>query len=130
MKIDIFTLCDGVYCYEDKLFVIGSYDTIIRENLTAAPFEINIAAHITFDADECGDNAVNLYGEEISSGQRVLDLKNNLSIRKREQTGTGILNVALSGLPVIFPQTGKYKFTLEVEGKAKSEIILNVLSRQ
>lgn len=128
MKIDIFTLCDGAYCYEDKLTVIGVYDVLVRQNLTAMPVEINIAAHIIFDADECGNNVISIYGEEMNSGMKVLDLRENLSINKRDNIGTGILNVFLSRIPVVFPQSGKYKFTLDVEGKGKSEIILNVLS--
>ena len=126
MTIDIFTLCDGVYCYEDKLTVIGVYVVLIRPNLTAAPVNINIAAHITFGEDECGDNAIRIYGEDMESGALVLDIKNNISINKRENIGTGILNVSLANVPVIFPRPGKYKFVLEIENKGKSEIILTV----
>lgn len=128
MKIDIFTLCDGVYLYGDKLTVIGMYDVLVLQNLTAAPVTLNIAAHIIFDADECGNNVINIYGEDIETGSRILDLKQKLLIRKRDKIDSGTLNVSLSGVPVIFPRPSKYKFTLEVEGRGKSETILNVLS--
>lgn len=127
MKIDIFTLCDGVYCYEDKLTIIGVYDVLRRLNLTATPIEINIAAHIVFDENECGENSIHIYGEDAESGMAVLDLNNNnFSITKREKLETGVLNVALSKIPVLFPRAGKYRFTLEVIGKGKSEILLTV----
>lgn len=126
MKIDIFTLCDGVYCYEDKLTIIGVYDVLRRLNFTATPIEINIAAHIVFDENECGENSIHIYGEDAESGMTVMDLKNNVSIIKREKLETGVLNVALSKIPVIFPRAGKYRFTLEIIGKGKSEILLTV----
>ena len=62
----------------------------------------------------------------MESGALVLDIKNNISINKRENIGTGILNVSLANVPVIFPRPGKYKFVLEIENKGKSEIILTV----
>lgn len=126
MKIDIFTLCDGVYCYENKLTVVGAYDILYLQNLTATPVILNIAAHIIFDCSECGENTIRIEAEEMDSKNKILELNNPLKIAKREHVNTGILNVALTGVPVIFPRTGKYKFSLIVDGKGQSEIILNV----
>lgn len=127
MKIDIFALCDGVYCYENKLTVVGAYDVLNLPNLTATPVSLNIAAHIIFEAEECGDNMISIVAEDMDSGMKVMELKNPLDISPRESVGTGVLNVALSDVPVIFPKTGKYKFTLAIEGRGSAETFLNVL---
>lgn len=128
MKIGIFTLCDGVYSYEDKLMILGVYDVLRLQNFTASPVALNIAAHILFEAAECGDNTLRIEGVELRTGMKILDLKNDISISERDKIGTGVLNIALSGIPVIFPAEGQYKFTLNVEGKGSSEILLNVMS--
>lgn len=127
MKTDIFALCDGVYCYENKLTVVGAYDVLNLPNLTATPVNLNIAAHIVFEAEECGNSIISIEAEDMDSGMKVMDLKNTLNISQREFVGTGVLNVALSDVPVIFPKTGKYKFTLAIEGIGSAETILNVL---
>ncbi len=126
MKINIFALCDGVYCYENKLSLIGVYDVLNMLNITATPVNLNIAAHIIFEESECGDNLISIKAEEMETGIIVLDLKNPMNITPRDNIGTGLLNVALSGVPVAFPKMGKYKFTLTVEGRGSAEIILNV----
>lgn len=128
MKIDIFTLCDGVHCYENKLTVIGAYDVLNIQNFTAAPVPINIAARILFDREECGPNTIHIEGTEIESGLKVMDLSNSVEISPREKIGTGILNVLLNGVLVMFPREGKYRFTITVVGKATAEISLNVIS--
>ncbi len=126
MKIDIFALCDGVYCYENKLSLIGVYDVLNFPNIAATPVSLNIAAHIIFDESECGDNLISIEAEEMETGMKVLELKNPLNITPRDNIGTGLLNVSLSGVPVVFPKMGKYKFRLTVEGRGSAELILNV----
>ena len=126
MKIDIFALCDGVYCYENKLTIVGAYDVLNLANLTATPVNLNIAAHIIFDAEECGGNMISIVAEDMESGMKVMELRNPFDISSREVVGTGVLNVALSGVPVIFPKPGKYKFTLSIEGRGSADLVLNV----
>lgn len=128
MKVDIFTLCDGVFSYEDKLTIVGVHDTLTLFNLTATPVNINIAAHLLFESDECGENTIRIYAEETENGAIILDLRDRLAISRRESHGTGTLNVALMGIPVLFPKTGIYRFTIEVEGRGSAHTLLNVRS--
>ncbi|MBD5369607.1 MAG: hypothetical protein HDR80_00450 [Bacteroides sp.] len=118
MHTDIFTLCDRVQCYENKLMVIGAYDVISVQNTAPAPLSISIAARIRFEKEECGPSIIKIEASEVATGIKVLDIDNPIDIEARNPIGEGLLNVVLNDVPVLLPREGKYEFTLSVEGKA------------
>jgi hypothetical protein len=127
MTIQVAVLCDAAADYNNKLSLLGAFDTILTPQLPAQHPLCAVALRIAFDRSEEGSHrlAMNFVDED---GHPIMPPVNNIPVEIRFPADATFLsrNFVVNFQHLKFDQAGLYSIDLSMDGKALSSIPLAV----
>ena len=105
MTIELFTLCDGAYNYNDKLTIVGSW-TSISVNEIPAKIPVGVAMRIRIEAKEKGKKEMKIHFLNPDGTKVPTDIAVSLDIKQAKEITYINLAAMVQGFPVT--QVGQY----------------------
>ena len=126
MDIQVAVLCDAATNYNEKLCILGAFDTIFAQQLPAAYPQCSIALRVAFSNVEEGAhklrlNFVNDDGKLVMPG---IDMQVDVMIPEGSHFATRNFVVSIQRL--VFEKPGTYSIDVAVDGRQEASIPLLV----
>lgn len=127
MNIQVAVLCDSAIEYQNRLCILGTFDTIKTHQLPATKPQCSIALQILWAKIEEGHHTIKtkFMDEDGKPTLKTVNSSINVSIPPTSSflTTNHILNIQ----QLKFVRTGNYLIVIHVDGEVKAEIQLQVL---
>jgi len=127
MKIPVATLCDSASIYQNRLCILGTFDTLTGDKLPIVKSQCAIAFQMNWAKSEEGTHIIRVqYMNE--DGQRTLDdMVSNVEVSVPENTYFAATNHIIHLQQLTFNKTGTYQITIFIDEQISAEIQLQVL---
>lgn len=123
MTIELFTLCDGAYNYNNKLTIVGSW-TSISVNETPAKVPIGVAMRIRIEVGEKGKKEMKIQFLNPDTTIIPTDIVASLDIKQSKEIAYINLTAMIQGFPI--SQIGQHFVKVLVDDKKMAEYPLVV----
>ena len=118
MTIELFTLCDGAYNYNNKLTIVGSWTSIsVNEIPTKSP--VGIATRVRIEVGEKGKKEMKIQFFNPDNTIIPTDIVASLDIKQSKETAYINLAGTIQGLPIT--QVGQYFVKVMIDNDVMAE---------
>lgn len=128
MEIEIFTACDNVQAYGDKLIVVGNFHQIQGSKLPITIDNLGVACCINMNADEAAQNN-EIEFQFTSESDKVYRLPFQLKVEPLQNRATRIINIALNLGQIAFSTTGIHYIDLYINKQINRKFPINVVKK-
>lgn len=126
MQLEILTLCDAAADYQNKLSLLGAFDTVTAPAFPAAHPQCAIAMRLRFTRIEEGSHALRIHVVDQDGALIMPSLDGQLSVTLGPVNETASVNfiLGIQGLPL--NQPGTYAVNLAIDGREEASVPLYV----
>ena len=127
MNIQVAVLCDSAIEYQNRLCILGTFDTIRAHQLPATKPQCSIALQILWNKIEEGTHTIKTRFMD-DDGNPILEAVNSaVKISVPPTSSFLTTNHVLNIQQLKFVRTGNYLIVIDIDGNMKAEIQLQVL---
>ena len=119
MKIDILTFCDNAQEYNNKLVIVGTFNSIAAPQFPAIHKELAIAIRVIWDSNDIGDHHISISIKKESEDVYLVNPTEIgvFTIKGLEGDGIHVNNIIVRLNNLYLPSEGKYVASLLLNDK-------------
>ncbi|MBI5417284.1 hypothetical protein HZA55_04980 [Candidatus Poribacteria bacterium] len=127
MKIEIFVLCDAATNYQNKLNILGTFDTIFSNTMPIIYPQCSVAVRFRFYQIEEGDHKISINITDSNGKSIFQPLYTNVSIGFGKDGPTSLsTNLILNIQGLKLDKFGEYVINLAIDNKQEATLPLYV----
>jgi len=127
MNIQITVLCDSAVEYQNKLCILGTFDTIRTHQLPTTKPQCSIALQILWNKTEEGPHILKTRFMDDDGNPTLKAVNSSVKISVPPTSSFLTTNHILNIQQLKFVRTGNYLIVIDIDGNMKAEIQLQVL---
>ncbi len=127
MNIQIAVLCDSAVEYENRLCILGTFDTIRTHKLPATKPQCSIALQILWNKTEEGPHTLKTRFMDEDGNPTLEAVNSSVKVSVPPTSSFLTTNHILNIQQLKFVRTGNYLIVIDIDGNMKAEIQLQVL---
>ncbi len=122
MDVEIFTLCDAAAAYDNRLNILGVFDTIWAASLPSIHPFCSVALRLRFEMIERGSHKLALHIVDHDGNMMLPPLEGEFPVNFLDQQQIGSVNLVLNlgGLPLT--RYGVHEVKLAIDGHVTSSV--------
>jgi hypothetical protein len=121
MTVEVFTLCDNVQNYADKLVIVGTFDSIFAKSLPAIHPVLSVAIKLRYRNDEQGSYRLRLEINHDQGSETLVGIDGQIDLRAGRMDSS-VANLAFNIVNTTFKVYGDYSAQLKIEGEVIGKI--------
>jgi hypothetical protein len=126
MRVEILTLCDAATDSQNKLSMLGAFDTITAPAFPVTHPHCAIALRLRFTRIEEGEHAIRIHVVDEDGELIMPSLDGRLSVELGPGNETASVNFILGIQELPLDRPGTYAVTLAVDGREEASVPLYV----
>ena len=126
MEIEIFTLCDFAQDNNNKLTVVGTFDSINSKQFPFVQQSFSVACRLRFSEKETGPHDMRLRFTNGAGEELIKPIEGQMNIAQPRNGQYSAVNLVFNFNQVKFELTGRYSFELYIDDEWKSGLPLFV----
>ena len=130
MNIQIAVLCDSAVEYQNRLCILGTFDTIRTHQLPVTKPQCSIALQILWNKTEEGTHAIKTRFMDDDGNPTLEAVNSSVEILVPPTSSFLTTNHILNIQQLKFVKTGNYLIVIDIDGNMKTEIQLQVLQME
>ncbi len=127
MNIQIAVLCDSAVEYQNRLCILGTFDTIRAHQLPTTKPQCSIALQILWNKTEEGPHTLKTRFMDDDGNPTLKVVSSSVKISVPPTSSFLTTNHILNIQQLRFKKTGNYLIVIDIDGNMKAEIQLQVL---
>ncbi len=127
MNIQVAVLCDSATEYQNKLCILGIFDTIRIHQLPATKPQCSIALQILWTKIEEGSHTIKTRFMDDDGNPTLKPVNSSVEVIIHPKSSFVSTNHILNIQQLKFTKTGNYLIVIDIDGKMATEIQLQVL---
>ncbi len=127
MNIQVAVLCDSAVEYQNRLCVLGTFDTIRTHQLPATKPQCSIALQILWTKIEEGTHTIKTRFMDEDGNPTLKAVNSTVKISIHSTSSFVTTNHILNIQHLKFVKTGNYLIVIDIDGNMQAEIQLQVL---
>ncbi len=127
MNIQIAVLCDSAVEYQNRLCILGTFDTISTRQLPDTKPQCSIALQILWNKTEEGTHTIKTRFMDDDGNPTLGAVNSSVKISIPPASSFLTTNHILNIQQLKFVRTGNYLIVIDINGNMKAEIQLQVL---
>jgi len=127
MNIQVAVLCDSAIEYQNRLCILGTFDTIRTPQLPATKPQCSIALQILWTRIEEGSHTIKTRFMDDDGNPTLKAVNSSIKISIPPTSSFLTTNHILNIQQLKFTRTGNYLIVIDIDGNMKTEIQLQVL---
>ncbi len=130
MNIQVAVLCDSAIEYQNRLCILGTFDTIGTHQLPATKLQCSIALQILWTKIEEGTHTIKTRFMDDDGNPTLEAVNSSVKISVPPTSSFLTTNHILNIQQLKFIRTGNYLIVIDIDGNMKAEIQLQVLQTE
>ena len=130
MNIQVAVLCDSAQEYQNRLCILGTFDTIRTHQLPVIKHQCSIAVQILWSKSEEGPHKVKMRFMDEDGNQTLKPVNSSIKISIPPTSSFVATNHILNIQQFKFTKAGNYLIVIEIDEKMETEIQLQVLQNK
>ena len=127
MNIQVAVLCDSATEYQNRLCILGIFDTIRTHQLPATKPQCSIALQILWTKIEEGPHTIKTKFMDEDGNATLKPVNSSVEVLIPPKSSFVSTNHILNIQQLKFTKTGNYLIVIDIDGKMVTEIPLQVL---
>ena len=127
MNIQVAILCDSATEYQNRLCILGIFDTIRTLQLPATKFQCSITLQILWTKIEEGSHTIKTKFMDDDGNPTLKPVNSSVEVIIPPKSSFVTTNHILNIQQLKFTKTGNYLIVIDIDGKMATEIQLQVL---
>ncbi len=127
MNIQVAILCDSATEYQNRLCILGIFDTIRTHKLPAAKPQCSVALQILWTKIEEGSHTIKTKFMDDDGNPTLKPVTSSVEVVIPPKSSFVTTNHILNIQQLKFTKTGNYLIVIDIDGKMATEIQLQVL---
>ncbi len=127
MNIQVAVLCDSATEYQNRLCILGIFDTIRTHQLPATKPQCSIALQILWTKIEEGSHTIKIRFMDDDGNPTLKPINSSVEVIIPPKSSFVSTNHILNIQQLKFTKTGNYLIVIDIDGKMATEIQLQVL---
>lgn len=127
MKVPIATLCDSASIYQNRLCILGTFDTLTGDTLPIVKPHCSVAVQIIWAKSEEGNHKVRVQFMNEDGQHTLDDMVSDVPVTVPAETFFTATNHIINLQQVAFKKAGTYQITVFIDENLSAEIQLQVL---
>ena len=127
MNIQVAVLCDSATEYQNRLCILGIFDTIGTHKLPATKPQCSIALQILWTKIEEGSHTIKTRFVDDDGNPTLKPVNSSVEVIIPPKSSFVSTNHILNIQQLKFTKTGNYLIVIDIDGKTATEIQLQVL---
>ncbi|MGR3301619.1 MAG: DUF6941 family protein [Candidatus Scalindua sp.] len=127
MNIQVAVLCDSATEYQNRLCILGIFDTIRTHQLPATKPQCSIALQILWTKIEEGTHTIKTKFMDEDGNPTLKPVNSSVKVLIPPKSSFVSTNHILNIQQLKFTRTGNYLIVIDIDGKMATEIPLQVL---
>jgi hypothetical protein len=127
MNIQVAVLCDSAIEYQNRLCILGTFDTIRTYQLPAIKPQCSIALQILWNKTEEGTHTIKTRFMDDDGNPTLEAVNSSVKISVPPTSSFLTTNHILNIQQLKFIRTGNYLIVIDIDGNMRAEIQLQVL---
>ena len=127
MNIQVAVLCDSATEYQNRLCILGIFDTIGTHKLPATKPQCSIALQILWTKIEEGSHTIKTRFMDDDGNPTLKPVNSSVEVIIPPISSFVATNHILNIQQLKFTKTGNYLIVIDIDGKTATEIQLQVL---
>ena len=127
MNIQVAVLCDSATEYQNRLCILGIFDTIRTHKLPATKPQCSIALQILWTKIEEGSHTIKTRFMDDDGNPTLKPVNSSVEVIIPPISSFVTTNHILNIQQLKFTKTGNYLIVIDIDGKMATEIQLQVL---
>ena len=127
MNIQVAILCDSATEYQNRLCILGIFDTIRTHKLPATKPQCSIALQILWTKIEEGSHTIKTRFMDDDGNPTLKPVNSSVEVIIHPKSSFVSTNHILNIQQLKFTKTGNYLIVIDIDGKMATEIQLQVL---
>ena len=127
MNIQVAVLCDSATEYQNRLCILGIFDTIRTHKLPATKPQCSIALQILWTKIEEGSHTIKTRFMDDDGNPALKPVNSSVEVIIPPKSSFVTTNHILNIQQLKFTKTGNYLIVIDIDGKMATEIQLQVL---
>jgi hypothetical protein len=127
MNIQVAVLCDSATEYQNRLCILGIFDTIKTHQLPATKSQCSIALQILWTKIEVGSHTIKTKFMDDDGNTTLKPVNATVEVLIPPKSSFVSTNHILNIQQLKFTKTGNYLIVIDIDGKMVTEIQLQVL---
>ncbi len=130
MNIQVAVLCDSALEYQNRLCILGTFDTIRTHQLPVIKPQCSIAVQILWSKVEEGPHTIKMRFMDEDGKPTLKPVNSSIKISIPPASSFVATNHILNFQQLEFKKTGNYLIVIEIDEILKTEIQLQVLQNK
>ncbi len=130
MNIQVAVLCDSALEYQNRLCILGTFDTIRTHQLPVIKPQCSIALQILWSKIEEGPHTIKMRFMDEDGNPTLKAVNSTVKILIPPTSSFVTTNHILNIQQLKFTRTGNYLIVIDIDGDMKAEIQLQVLQME
>ncbi len=130
MNIQVAVLCDSAIEYQNRLCILGTFDTIRTHKLPATKSQCSIALQILWTKMEEGPHMIKTRFMDDDGNPTLKAVNSSVKIAIPPTSSFLTTNHILNIQQLKFTKTGNYLIVIDIDDNMKTEIQLQVLQKE
>ena len=130
MNIQIAVLCDSAIEYQNRLCILGTFDTIRTQTLPATKPQCSVALQILWTKIEEGTHTIKTRFMDDDGNPTLKAVNSSVKISIPPTSSFLTTNHILNIQQLKFTKKGNYLIVIDIDGNMKTEIQLQVLLKK
>jgi hypothetical protein len=130
MNIQVAVLCDSATEYQNRLCILGIFDTIRTHQLPATKPQCSIALQILWTKIEEGSHTIKTRFMDDDGNTTLKPVNSSVEVLIPPKSSFVSTNHILNIQQLKFTRTGNYLIVIDIDGKMATEIQLQVLLKE
>ncbi len=130
MNIQVAVLCDSALEYQNRLCILGTFDTIRTHQLPVIKPQCSIALQILWSKIEEGPHTIKMRFMDEDGNPTLKPVNSSIKISIPPTSSFVTTNHILNIQQLEFKKTGNYLIVIEIDEKMETEIQLQVLQNK
>lgn len=126
MNVQVAVLCDAATDYNGKLSLLGTFDTVITQQLPAVHPQCSVALRLVFDRIEEGSHRVKMNFVDEDGRFVMPSIEIPLDVSLPADTNFLARNFIVNIQQLKFDKTGSYAIDVAIDGRHETSIPLQV----
>ena len=127
MNVLTATLCDSASVYDNRLCILGTFDTLSADTLPVIKPQCAVALQMQWGKSEEGDHNIKVRFMNEDGVQTLEELESSTSVSLPDNTFFTSTNHIVTFQQLKFNKAGTYQITVYADGNLAAEIQLQVL---
>ncbi len=127
MNIQVAVLCDSATEYQNRLCILGIFDTIRTHQLPATKSQCSIALQILWTKIEEGTHTIKTRFMDDDGNPTLKPVNSSVEVLIPPKSSFVSTNHILNIQQLKFTKSGNYLIVIDIDGKMVTEIQLQVL---